>query len=246
MIRKKFLYIVLSGFCLAVLNGCTVLGFLAGAKADTGRAVLKSPSIKKVRKIRPQTSVQIHLNDYQIVEGKFRGTEQIDSTLYLQRYNAFQSDPKYNLLFPVLNDTITLIRKSGLLTFTVESPCLFSGFDLNSISIHLPEHNRFSDEILDNMERIINRQGKNMNAQIIKSYVNNGLVPLRSEVRVESTSGSAENSGRKCGRDQAAQTGQRQDYLYPAGTCRRHPGAQGVEALLPLVDIWFDGYALKK
>ena len=85
-----------------------------------------------------------------------------------------------------------------------------------------------------------------MNAQIIKSYVNQGLVPLRSEVLVESTRGIAENSGRKCGPDQAAQTGQRQDNLYSAGTCRRYSGAQGVEALLPLVDIWFDGYALKK
>jgi len=185
MIRKKFLYIVFSGFCLAVLNGCTILGFLAGSKADTGRAVLKSPSIKKVRKIRPETLLQIQLNDYQIVEGKFRGTEQIDSTLYLQRYNAFQSDPEYTSLFPLINDTITLSRKSGLLTFTAESSCLFTGFDLNTISIHLPEYNRYSDEILDNMERIIDRQGRNLNAQIIKSYVNQGLVPLRSQVLIE-------------------------------------------------------------
>ena len=186
MFTKKLLYVFLSLFIPVYFSGCTIIGFAAGAKSDFDKSLIDPPSIKKVGKIKNNTPVKIHLRNNMIIPGTFQGIESIDSSEYLKRYETFLAEQKYSRLFPTLTDTFTINRKSYFEEFVDRSKYQFLGFDLNSIRLRSLSDRNIKNIDLNAPDLVTNTHGKNINFETIKAYMNRGIIPLRSELIIQS------------------------------------------------------------
>jgi hypothetical protein len=199
MIRKNICYTLTAVFILSDFSGCTIFGFLEGLKKDRANSVIEPLSLNKIEKIRPDTPVRIELRENKVITGSFQGLENADPAEYSRRYDTFRNGQEYNQLFPALNSTITMIKRSGFRTFLDDSKYLFLGFDYNAISVQSLPYGNAGVENLDSLVALIDQQGNRMNAQTIKEYVDEGIVPLRSELLIQSSRGLQRISGEKVG-----------------------------------------------
>jgi hypothetical protein len=174
--RITVLLVMLIGF-----SGCTLVGFVGGSIYDSRRAVVKAPAWGNMKRLEPGTAVKIESRDGQVVSGTFRQLAEIDSAEYARRYETFRAGADLEKLFPALSDTIILDRKYGLINLQ-EGYFLFGGFELNSIRLCKLPGRQFTTRTMDSLITISNQQGRKMDARTIKMYLDEGVVPLRSEL----------------------------------------------------------------
>jgi hypothetical protein len=197
MVRKICLLIAGSLFIMSNFAGCTLIGVIGGAITDNNRATCAAPAWKNRDKIKPGTTVKVQLRDQQVIAGTFREWAALDSAEYSRRYAAFCTEGKNSGLFPALLDTVRFYRKLGLLILPPDRRYRFSGFDLNSLRLQTMTNNQIRFSSLDTLVTIIDQQGKNMDVQTIKVYLDNGRVPLRSELVMQANEGIQRIGGEK-------------------------------------------------
>jgi hypothetical protein len=189
VMRKNIFYALSVIFMVLSLTGCTVLGFWAGYRVDKTHSSIDPPSLGRVARIKSGTSVLLELRDYMTVEGKFQGVTPVDPTEYFRRYGEFLVRQKLTTRFPAMGDTITINDRWGSVTMVNKSYYLFSGFDLNTVMFRVLADSIMSSESLDNLDFIAYGQRKKIYPSTLKSYMDVGIIPLWSEVQIESTNG---------------------------------------------------------
>jgi hypothetical protein len=186
---KNLICAVIAIVMLFSLTGCTLLGFIAGAKIDADQAIVPPNSIHKQKRIKSDMPVRVHLRDNRIFEGTFLFMEKTDSSAYNRRYEVFRNSSAARRWFPALNDTLVVSRLLGYTTTTDPCHYLFKGFDLNAIRLQsLPDKKVWSKN-LDSLSSISYRRGYTINARTLQTYVLAGGVPLQSELLLQTHKG---------------------------------------------------------
>jgi hypothetical protein len=189
MIRKNILFALTIIFVLLNFTGCTIFGFVAGARSDAKKAIVQPPTLAKLQTIKQDTPLKLQLQDGPIIAGKFQGIEQVEPAEYARRYEIFYSHPLYRQYFPGMNNTIIIARNSDLRTTVSYTKYLFSGFDLNFILLRTSGDSAMKSEHLDSLLYIADTTGQKMNPHTFKLYMDKGIVPLHSEMVVQSSAG---------------------------------------------------------
>ena len=189
MTVKKFWCVVISLFFLIKFTACTAVGFIVGSETDAEDMVFKAGSSSKLEQITDSTQLSIRLFDGQVVHGTIQGIKSADSAVYIERYTAFQSEPRHQSLFPAVDDTISLVWRSRSGTHSGNSVYLFSGFDFVSIRLRSLTGSDMSNENLNDLYKITGRQDRKFSLRKFKMYMSKGLVPLLSEFIIQSSTG---------------------------------------------------------
>jgi hypothetical protein len=197
MACKNFIYTFICVLIPLYFPGCTIIGLSAGSKEDAERAIIKFSNLDRIENVKHDTPVKIQLRDDQVIAGTFQGIEKIDPAEYGQRYGTFRTRQEYNQLFPAINDTITIIRQTDLGTIIEKSKSLFTGFDLSSTCFRSLPDDKFRIENLDSLAVLIDTHGKIMKIRTIKECMEKGIVPLRSELLIQTTGGRQRIPGEK-------------------------------------------------
>jgi hypothetical protein len=189
MLRTNWIAIVFAVFIFICFTGCTIIGYAGGSKADEENAIFYPGSKDKLAEITDSTLLAIKQRNKPVMTGTIQGINKIDSSAYLQRYIAFQSDPRHDKIFPAINDTITLVKGTRHKHLADNTPYLFSGFDFAAIRCRLLADNGIKSLNLPDLFYISGQHDQKFYPHKFRLYLEKGLVPLASELTVQSPVG---------------------------------------------------------
>jgi hypothetical protein len=170
------------------IGGLLGLGIGAGAGGidkytlATFRPDKRSLLLEELSTYKPGTNVRIFLIDGTLLHGKFLGVEPLPEEEYAEKYTRCREKLSEEYLLPEIGDTITIT--------TIHNPekpvdCEFLGFDGGKMEIKGIGFTKAELISLNEIQTIRNRQGEEMDPEILNRLMIESKIPFLSAVSLQ-------------------------------------------------------------
>lgn len=183
---KQQLSLLLSGIyplllLLLMLSsyGCSVIGYSIGSAIDNSKTPVYEG--RNIAQLRSGDKVRIVRRDSAVIEGIYKESESLDSSVYAAQYAEFLNRIPTAVNPPSLGDTLLLTIKDQVQKY------VFLGFSANGLNVQRLPTNTNGILIYRSLSLMERRDGIPIDYNALRQMAANDLLPINECIVVEST-----------------------------------------------------------